>query len=212
MELGAGERVYMPPMSDDPYRVRSGGVKNRNGMVVAIMVVVVVALGAVAWNTYGATTGPIPVISADGAFKTVAPAPASTGEDTRDVYNMIEAAKGAPTPIAVSAAQVGEAPVAPIAQAPPAAPSAPVAPAAGSFLVQLGALRTPDAAETAWAKLDSAHPGLLRGVRKDVQRAELGADGVYYRLRAGYFDDRAKAVSFCERVKGAGLACMVVVR
>ncbi len=209
MELGAGERVYMPPMSDDPYRVRSGGAKNSKVMVASIMAVVLVALAAVAWNTYGATTGPIPVISAEGAFKTVAPAPESTGEDTSDVYNMIEAAKGAPAPIAVSAAQVGEAPVAPMAEAPPAAPAAP---AAGGYLVQLGALRTPEAAETAWAKLDSGHPGLLRGVRKDVQRADLGADGVYYRLRAGYFDDRATAVSFCERVKGANLACMVVVR
>jgi cell division septation protein DedD len=126
---------------------------------------------------------------------------------------MIEAAKGAPTPITVSPATT-EAPEAPIAFSAPVAPQAPAAPSAGQpgYLVQLSALRSPDAAESAWSQMDLTHPGLLRGVKKDVQRADLGAQGIYYRLRAGYFGDRGQANSFCERVKGAGLACMVVVR
>lgn len=207
MELGAGERVYMPPMDEDPYRIRATGNRSRRFMMVAIMGVVLSALAAMAWNIYG-RAGPTPVIAADGAFKTAAPAPANSGDDTRDVYNMIEAAKGAPTPIAVSPAE--EAPAAP-AQTAPTAPEAPVA-GAGGYVVQLGALRTPEAAETAWSQMDVSHPGLLRGVKKDVQRADLGAQGVYYRLRAGYFTDRGQANSFCERVKGTGLACMVAVR
>jgi cell division protein FtsN len=150
------------------------------------------------------------VITANGPFKTAAPAPENHGDDTRDVYNMIEAAKGEPAPITVNSAAT-EAPEAPIAFT---APEAPVAPVAGQarFLVQLSALRSSDAAESAWAQMDVAHPGLLRGVKKDVQRADLGAQGIYYRLRAGYFGDRIQANTFCERVKGAGLDCMVVVR
>lgn len=204
MNLGAGERVYMPPMDEDPYRIRAGGVRGRRVMVVVIMGVVLVAFAAMAWNIYG-RSGPAPVIAADGAFKTAAPAPARSADDTRDVYNMIEAAKGAAPPIAVST------PIAP--DAPPAitAPEAPTA-GQGGYLIQLGALRTPEAADTAWSQMNSSHPELLRGVKKDVQRADLGAQGIYYRLRAGFFGDRGQANTFCERVKGAGLACMVVVR
>jgi hypothetical protein len=212
VELGAGERVYMPPMDEDPYRIRADGARNRNFMLVIIIGAVLVALAAMAWNIYG-RVGPAPVIAAGGPFKTAAPAPQSQGDDTRDVYNMIEAAKGAPTPITVSPATT-EAPEAPIAFSAPVAPQAPAAPSAGQpgYLVQLSALRSPDAAESAWSQMDLTHPGLLRGVKKDVQRADLGAQGIYYRLRAGYFGDRGQANSFCERVKGAGLACMVVVR
>ncbi len=213
MELGAGERVYMPPMDEDPYRIRAAGARNRNFMLVVIMGAVVMALGAMAWNIYG-RVGPAPVIAAEGPFKTAAPAPQNQGDDTRDVYNMIEGAKGAPAPITVTPAMPENAPAAPIAFTPPAAPQAPVAPIAGqgAFLVQLSALRTADAAESSWARIDTTHPGLLRGVKKDIQRADLGAQGIYYRLRAGYFTDRGEANSFCDRVKGAGLACMVVVR
>ncbi|HWA23326.1 MAG TPA: SPOR domain-containing protein [Caulobacterales bacterium] len=207
MDLGAGERVYMPPMDEDPYRIRAGGVRSRRAMVVVIMGVVLVAFAAMAWNIYG-RSGPAPVIVADGAFKTAAPAPASSADDTRDVYNMIEAAKGAAPPISVST------PVAPEAPAAITAPEAPEAPSAGQggYLVQLGALRTPEAADAAWSQMNSSHPELLRGVKKDLQRADLGAQGIYYRLRAGFFGDRGQANTFCERVKGAGLACMVVVR
>jgi hypothetical protein len=213
VEVGAGERVYMPPMDEDPYRIRAGGARNRTFMLVVIMGAVVIALTAVAWNIYG-RAGPAPVITANGPFKTVAPAPETQGDDTRDVYNMIEAAKGAPPPITVSPAEAEEAPQAPIAFTAPVAPQAPVAPSVGqgSFVVQLSALRTADAAESAWSQMDLTHPGLLRGVKKDVQRADLGAQGIYYRLRAGYFTERGQANSFCERVKGVGLACMVVVR
>lgn len=199
-----GDRVYMPPMEEDPYRIRATGERSQKTMIVAIVGVVLVALGAVAWNFYGAS-GPTPVISADASFKTVAPAPPATPEETRDVYNMIEAAGGAPAALHTASPEAAPAAV----NEPPAEPASA---SGGAYVVQLAALRTPEAAQAEWTKIADANPALLRGVRRDVQRADLGAQGIYYRLRAGYFDGRAEAAAFCERMKGAGLACMVVVR
>ena len=80
----------------------------------------------------------------------------------------------------------------------------------GPYLVQLAALRTEEAAETAWRRVTSAAPELYHGASKRIQRADLGSEGVFYRLRVGAFADRAEAAAFCEAVKEAGAACIVV--
>ena len=80
----------------------------------------------------------------------------------------------------------------------------------GSYLVQLAAFRSEEAAETAWSQLNKAKPGLYRSARKHIQRADLGAKGVFYRLRVGSFADRESASDFCEAVKAGGDNCIVV--
>lgn len=80
----------------------------------------------------------------------------------------------------------------------------------GSFLVQIAALRSQGAAETAWSKATSAAPDTFRGAEKRIQRADLGAKGVFYRLRAGAFATRADAIAFCESLKADGGQCIVV--
>lgn len=80
----------------------------------------------------------------------------------------------------------------------------------GAYLVQLAAFRTQDAAETAWTKIRKKSPALYSGASKRIQRADLGAKGVFYRLRVGAFAERADAVAFCEAVKESGDSCIVV--
>jgi len=80
----------------------------------------------------------------------------------------------------------------------------------GTYLVQLAAFRSQDAAETAWSKATTSRPDLYRGARKQVQRADLGAKGVFYRLRVGSFVERAEASAFCDAVKASGENCIVV--
>lgn len=84
--------------------------------------------------------------------------------------------------------------------------------ATGSFQVQLSALRSREAAQTAWSRLQSSAPDLFIGANLDIQRADLGAKGVFYRLRIGTFPDREAAKGFCADVKAAGKDCMVVAR
>jgi len=82
----------------------------------------------------------------------------------------------------------------------------------GSFQVQLSALRSREAAESAWSRMQSSAPDLFVGANLDIQRADLGAKGVFYRLRVGTFPNREAAKGFCADVKAAGKDCMVVAR
>ncbi len=84
--------------------------------------------------------------------------------------------------------------------------------ASGSYQVQLAALRSESAAQTAWTGLQDSAPDLFAGAKLDIQRADLGAKGVFYRLRIGTFSDRAAAKGFCEDVKATGKDCMVVAK
>ena len=82
----------------------------------------------------------------------------------------------------------------------------------GAFQVQLSALRSADAARTAWSRLLNTAPDLFQGANLDIQRADLGAKGVFYRLRVGSFAYRDAAKGFCADVKAAGKDCMVVAK
>ncbi|PKP80799.1 MAG: hypothetical protein CVT79_13530 [Alphaproteobacteria bacterium HGW-Alphaproteobacteria-18] len=80
----------------------------------------------------------------------------------------------------------------------------------GPFLVQIAALRSEEAAETAWRRVTSSAPELYHGASKRIQRADLGSEGVFYRLRVGAFAERSEAVAFCDAIKESGANCIVV--
>jgi cell division protein FtsN len=44
---------------------------------------------------------------------------------------------------------------------------------------------------------------------ENVQKADLGDKGTWYRLRMGGFSDKAAAASFCEKLKADGGSCLV---
>jgi cell division septation protein DedD len=99
----------------------------------------------------------------------------------------------------------------------PAAPEAPQGPrvrfafaADGAYLVQIAALRSEEAAESQWKRVTASAPELYHGATKMIQRADLGSEGVFYRLRVGAFADRSEASAFCDAVKEAGANCIVV--
>lgn len=80
----------------------------------------------------------------------------------------------------------------------------------GQYLVQVAAFRSEDAAEAAWRKSAAEHPDLYRGAGKRIQRADLGAKGVFYRLRVGGFSQKTEADAFCDALKAQGDNCIVV--
>jgi cell division protein FtsN len=131
------------------------------------------------------------------------------------------AAKSAPPAAApAQVAQAAKAPPPPPAQvaqaakaAPPPAPSAAASAAAsravsGAAVLQLGAFESQELANGAWAAFRARHPSVA-GLSPDVQRADLGAKGIVYRLRIGPFADRASATDACVQLKAAGGNCFV---
>lgn len=79
----------------------------------------------------------------------------------------------------------------------------------GDYLVQLGSVQSEEAAQQEWTKLQRRHASLLDDKGLDLQRADLGDKGIYYRVRTGAFNSKAEANALCQKLKAAGQACLV---
>ena len=82
--------------------------------------------------------------------------------------------------------------------------------AAGDYFVQLASVRSDQSARKEWARLQKVHPALLDDLALDVQRADLGDRGIFYRIRTGPFPNRATAQDMCAQIKATELDCLVV--
>ncbi len=79
----------------------------------------------------------------------------------------------------------------------------------GSHLVQVGAFGSESEANGVWSKMQGKLGGLVAGKSTDIERADLGAKGTFYRLRLGPFASSADAKTFCESLKARGQDCLV---
>jgi hypothetical protein len=77
------------------------------------------------------------------------------------------------------------------------------------WTVQLSSQRDEEAAWSAWKRLTAKHGKLLAGAEALVYKADLGNQGVYYRLRVHRLDSRKAAQALCTRLKSAGTSCFV---
>jgi hypothetical protein len=108
------------------------------------------------------------------------------------------AVKAAPAPLATAAPQ-------------PKGAAQPVAISAGKGPTQLrlGSLRSPEAARDEWARLKRENPDLLGKLTAVAVRADLGEQGIYYRIQAGSFGDAAAAEKLCGELKRRKLGCIL---
>lgn len=80
--------------------------------------------------------------------------------------------------------------------------------AGGKMMVQLGAYRSQSEANAGWEKISKKYDDLLSGYSHRVVRADLGAKGIYYRLRVPGFSSMDSARSFCKKLSAKGQACL----
>ncbi len=105
-----------------------------------------------------------------------------------------------------------EQPTVPPAVAPTAAPlqGATAAPAAsGGAVLQVGAYPSEAMALEAWDSFQLQHGRLFAGLTEDIQRADLGENGIWYRVRIGPFSDDVTASAACEDLIANGGGCFV---
>jgi len=184
------------------------------GVIYVLLIVVAVAFGGFVWQLY---SGPeIPSIPAPaGPYKVEPPAEAQTAPDGAEQSAFAATLESrAPAPEAPATPRPGPERVADAAP-PPSADTLGPAPgfvANGPFVAQLAALQSDAGVDPAWRRLASRAPDLFADARLDVERADLGSRGIYHRVRAGYFADRANATRFCERIRRMGQDCIVVAR
>ncbi len=161
-----------------------------------------------------ASEPPEPFTPAPEPPEPAAPPPAPP-EPVASVPAPPEPAAAAPEPAepATSApAAETTAPPAPPAPAVQTAARTPSGAPSGAYVVQLAALRARDSARPAWARLQKAHPMFLGDKELTIQEVDLGERGIFYRVQAGFFPDRAGASALCQALKARQQDCLVVKR
>lgn len=129
---------------------------------------------------------------------------------------VVASPKPAPAEAEKPPAAVAAAPVKP----PVTEPTKPAAPAAATpapttatpvsgWMVQVGAFDQDSLAADAWSRVKSNYGDLLTGLKPDVQTADLGAKGIWYRLRIGPFESKEAAAQLCSQLKARGQDCLV---
>lgn len=109
-----------------------------------------------------------------------------------------------PTPVRLVAALP---PVPPI----PAPPGEVAAPVRGAgFAVHLASYREPEQAVRGWAELKRLYGDLLGGLEPAIAMVELGERGIFFRLLAGGFADRADARALCAALSQRGAWCQTL--
>jgi hypothetical protein len=164
-----------------------------------------------------AAPAPADVTSNDVVPETVTTAPESVAPVAEaPVVETPVVATPAPeveTPVAEAPAPVAiEVPVAPVKAAEPVAPAAPAQASTpqsgGAYVVQLLALQDEAAARAAWSKVSAKHKSVLGNHALDIEEADLGAKGTWYRVRAAGFKTKAAANDACAKLKAAGQDCL----
>lgn len=142
---------------------------------------------------------PTPPVTSGGPLPPAAPAPVTP----------------APAPKAAAPTPAAPAPAAPTPAPKPAPPPAAKAPApvpaassGGPAAVQIGAVSSQAAADTAWNEAARIAPGMAAGKGKSVQAIERDGKTLYRTAVTG-FSSRAEAAAFCDALKAAGKSCFV---
>ncbi len=91
----------------------------------------------------------------------------------------------------------------------PSSTSGAVNAASGTHVVQVGAFRSNDEAMAQWRRMQTKYGDYLKGKGPDVEMADLGERGIYYRLRVGPFTSSDAAKTYCAGLKDRGQDCLV---
>ena len=78
------------------------------------------------------------------------------------------------------------------------------------YQIQLAAVRTAASAEKEWLRLRTKNKNFLGKLKLNVVRADLGNQGVFFRLRAGPIANRASAKALCQALARKKVGCLVI--
>ena len=78
-----------------------------------------------------------------------------------------------------------------------------------AFAVQIGAYKSLAEANSGWTALKTKHGVLLAGLSPDVQKADLGDKGTWFRLRVVGFSDHKVASDICKALKADATGCFL---
>ncbi len=82
------------------------------------------------------------------------------------------------------------------------------APAMTGWAVQIASADSESAAWSVWKKMQAKHK-VLKSKNPSVVKADLGAKGIFYRVRLGGFDEQLAAKQACSKLKAGGVSCYI---
>jgi SPOR domain len=91
----------------------------------------------------------------------------------------------------------------------PLEPPKPAAGKAGGIRLQLGSLRSEEAARQEWERIKHKNADLLRSLSAIPIRTDLGDKGIYYRIQTGPVADLAVAERICIELKQRSIGCII---
>jgi len=98
-----------------------------------------------------------------------------------------------------------------VAALPPTAATPPASAALGKgYRLQLGSVRSPEAATKEWERLRQQNQDMLGRLGMSPTRVDLGDRGIFYRIQAGPVADAATAERTCNELKRRGVGCLLV--
>ena len=92
----------------------------------------------------------------------------------------------------------------------PATPKTSVSNLASSWRIQVGAVRSEDAAKKEWARLQKRNNDLIGKLNLEVQSVEVKGKGLYFRIRGGPLNNKSAADGLCTKLKAQKVACIPV--
>ncbi len=153
-----------------------------------------------------------PVAAATPAVEAPIAEPATVAEASESPETVVEAEVTPVVEAPVAEAAPESQPVAPAQSVPSAGtPSTgTIDPLSGDHLIQIAALRSEEAAQAEWQRLNSRYSSLFGSYRPAIVRADLGERGIFFRLRAGPLNGRAAADDLCAALAAENIGCLVV--
>jgi hypothetical protein len=137
------------------------------------------------------------------------PSPSPQREQPLATASNTPASPPTPPPAAIPQAQQSAAvPASKPPQAQAAPPKTAATGAAGARL-QLGSVRSEDAARQEWERIKRKNTDLLGTLSVTPIRADLGDKGIYYRILTGPVADQAAAERICSELKQRSVGCIV---
>lgn len=152
-----------------------------------------------------------PISSTAVETKTPAPAPIKTKRESEPKVEKLTPPAKTEKPVAKPAPKPEPKQAAAPKPAPELASSAaaPI-PSGRTYLVQLAAARSPQGARSEWERLRKKHLDLLGDLGLKVTKADLGAKGIFYRLRAGPLADEKAARQLCRQLAKRQVGCLII--
>jgi cell division septation protein DedD len=137
------------------------------------------------------------------------PSPAPQREQPPTTASSTPASPPAPPPAAIPQAQQSAAAPPGKPPPPPAAPPKTAAAGAAGARLQLGSVRSEDAARQEWERIKRKNADLLGTLSATPIRADLGDKGIYYRILTGPVADQAAAERICGELKQRSVGCIL---